>query len=177
MLTLLRRAFWVYADTNAHTGLSADSLMLFKLRKAVENNMIANFHQLLHILLLKSRCENMVLLAHLLMTEARFINTARRRACQIFAHQRIQAEHRKAFLRQQNMRTAFTLHILQKAQIIQQLGFINHIARSRQRLQRCLLTLCAQILLQISQTGSTLSLVDNICWHYSFLGVSHLILP
>ena len=151
--------------------------MLFKLRKAVENDMVADLHQLLHILLLKSRCENMVLLAHLLMTEARFINTACRRACQVFAHQRIQAEHRKAFLCQQNMRTAFALHTLQKAQIIKQLGFINHIARSRQRLQRRLLALCTQILLQLSQTGSTLSLVDNICRHYSFLGVRHLILP
>ena len=177
MLTLLRRAFRVHADTNAHTGLSANSLMLFKLRKAVENNMVADLHQLLHILLLKSRCKNMVLLAHLLMTEARFINAACRRACQIFTHQRIEAEHRKAFLCQQNMRTAFALHMLQKAQIIQQLSLINHIAGSRQRLQRRLLTLCAQILLQISQTGSTLSLVDNICRHYSFLGVRHLILP
>ena len=177
MLTLLRRAFRVHADTHAHTGLSANSLMLFKLRKAVENNMVADLHQLLHILLLKGRCKNMVLLAHLLMTEARFINAACRRACQIFAHQRIEAEHRKAFLCQQNMRTAFALHMLQKAQIIQQLRFINHIAGSRQRLQRRLFTLCAQILLQISQTGSPLSLVDNICRHYSFLSVRHLILP
>ena len=119
----------------------------------------------------------MVLLAHLLMTEARFVNTACRRACQMFAHQRIEAEHRKAFLCQQNMRTACTLHMLQKAQIIQQLRFINHVAGSRQRLQRRLLALCAQILLQISQTGSPLSLVDNICRHYSFLSIRHLILP
>ena len=67
--------------------------MLFQLRKAVENNMVANLHQLLHILLLKGRRKNMVLLAHLLMTKTRFINAARRRTGQIFAHQRIQAEH------------------------------------------------------------------------------------
>ena len=95
-MAFLGRVFWIDTQAGAYLPLS-DFTVCFQLGDRVEDDVVANFDKLGHLLSRISRGKHMIFDAgtHFLMGQARFIQAACRGAGQIFRYERVDPEHRK----------------------------------------------------------------------------------
>ena len=106
--------------------------VLLPLGEGVEHDVIGNLDDLLHVPPLERRRKDVVLLSrHLLVREPRLIEAACRRARKIFSDKRIEAEHGKRFLRQQDMCARCLLQVAQDREIPAQQIFHDNVGRRR----------------------------------------------
>ena len=75
---------------------------LFELIERIEDDVIANLGNPIDLIRAEGGAVDVILAVKMLRRQARFVEPRRRRPRQIFFDQRIKAEHRKTFLRQQN---------------------------------------------------------------------------
>ena len=106
--------------------------MLLPLGERVEHDVIGDLDDLLHVPPLERRRKDVVFLSrHLLVREPRLIEAACRRARKIFSDKRIEAEHGKRFLRQQDMCARCLLQVAQDREIPAQQIFHDNVGRRR----------------------------------------------
>ena len=67
MLGLLGGTLWINANAYASLGVLPNASVLFQLSDGIKDNVVADLHQLPHVLIPKGRGENMIFLAHFLV--------------------------------------------------------------------------------------------------------------
>ena len=129
-MSFLGGVLWIHPQSYTDACGLPNRAVHFQLCERVETNVIADFYNLRHFFRGIGRAENMVFLAwHFLMGQPRLKKAAGRRTSQILSNQRINPEHRKGLLCQQNMAAGALLHTTQDLQIMDQSCFIHHIDR------------------------------------------------
>ena len=128
-------ALWIDPESHAHAVFSAYRKEFFQLGRRIEDHMVANPGDLLKFSRFKGRGEHMGLqakgLSHLLIAQPRLIKAAGRGTVQIVCDPRVFIKTGECLLGQQDPAFRAVPYACQNFQILLQLLFIDHIARSR----------------------------------------------
>ena len=106
------------AQTARAAVLQGELSVLLPLGEGVEYDVIGDLDDLRHVLSFERRRKDVVLLArHFFVCKTRLKETARRRTCEVFGDERIEAKHRKRLLCQKHMCARLLLQVAQHGEI------------------------------------------------------------